>query len=85
MDFLKKIVLRKNHRVFISYYKESIMKKIFAILLAAVSVFSCFILSGCRKNQTEVFELPKEYQLSFSEEFENGYDETIWAASQATP
>lgn len=61
------------------------MKKIFAVLLAAVSVLSCCMFSGCQKKQTEIFELPQDYKLSFSEEFENGYDKNIWSATAMTP
>lgn len=58
------------------------MKKFISAALAAVLVLCCAGFSACRKNQTEIFELPREYKLSFSEEFENGYDENIWSSSE---
>lgn len=61
------------------------MKRFFVILLVAASVLISCMLGGCQKKQTEVFELPQDYKLSFSEEFENGYDKNIWAASVMTP
>lgn len=61
------------------------MRKFIAVLFAAMLVLSCTMLSGCKKSQAEVFVLPQEYELAFSEEFEDGYDESIWSASKATP
>lgn len=61
------------------------MKKTFAVLLAALSVLSACVLGGCQKKNTETFELPGNYTLSFCEDFENGYDTNIWSASKISP
>lgn len=61
------------------------MKKIISLFLAAITISGCALLSGCKKDRTETFVLPQDYKLSFSEEFENGYDEQVWAASETSP
>lgn len=61
------------------------MKKFISAILAVTLILCCAALGGCQKNQTETFALPQEYKLSFSEEFENGYDESVWSASAFTP
>lgn len=61
------------------------MKKFISAILAVTSILCCAVFGGCQKNQTETFELPQDYKLSFSEDFENGYDENIWTSTQTAP
>lgn len=62
------------------------MKKSILSLSALLAMLCCIvILPSCQNKTHETFVLPAEYKLSFSEEFENGYDENVWAASEDTP
>ncbi len=61
------------------------MKRIFCTLLSAALLLCNTALCGCSAKKAEVFTLPEEYTLAFSEEFENGYDENVWNATEFTP
>lgn len=61
------------------------MKEVLFIVLSLLIVISCVFLISCQKAEQEVFELPESYTLAFSDEFENGYDENMWAVSEISP
>lgn len=62
------------------------MKKFLLIALITILLCGVFLTARNKKNEIKAeFEIPEEYKLSFSEEFDNGYDETVWFASKNTP
>lgn len=54
------------------------MKKFIAALLLILSL--SFVITGCGKSEeTENFELPENYKLAYSDEFNGELDETVWS------
>lgn len=57
------------------------MKKKLCFILSAIILLSSIFFTACGKKDGKTFEMPSEYRLSFSEEFDDGYNENIWSVS----